>query len=571
MPSLERLLQTTTDDIEAVEVHLARMDMAEIEGLVRGLPRHEHDDAAMAFVRLVLGCPIEGQSLALAAYEQALHYKWVNELSMVFMVLVDELRDDKDTTFSVMSEIQSVLQAIVALLHAALTNFSAVDVRSFQSILDSVPYLVSLLPPSSDTSHLVEQLLQLPWAAPTLHLVLGFARGCTFLTRAHHHTLQALVRATMPSLSSQLAFGFWDDSIRACYELSDAHDDQSWIQLSRDMLSFAPPSLERDLDYLFETLFQYSPVYVQRFHKVLRSSSAAWTPLDVLVLLHAMHATQPLFKLAIAKPESEHKQLQNTLQRHLEATLVLDLRPLLRFSKHWKALVLLDAAVSWLPTSAVIAHHTFLVVFTDVPELRTEVVNVLLSSIHATDQALHVLETLAKDQTQLLAMCAPQLQDRLAHLFSTSVPCGTRLLRALLPLTASSAFESFVMIFLRKQLVAPVLANQMAAISLWCDLLQRPTLSPRQQEDIFTCFHDVLHMQSAELKRHLLERLPALLATTSVAPPAHIEAACRRNLRYFVDFTPPSTLSLQSVVDADAAPVFALLLDVLPLRTASPT
>ncbi|KDO27486.1 hypothetical protein SPRG_07075 [Saprolegnia parasitica CBS 223.65] len=583
MASLERLLETTTDDIEAVEAHLARIDMAEIEGLMRGLPQHEHDDAAMAFVRLVLGCPIEGQSLASAAYEQAmprrrcvvdlllsmvlekkLHYKWVNELSMAFMVLVDELRDDADATRSVMNEIQSVLQAILALLHAALNNFSAVDARSFQSILDSVPYLVSLLPPSSDTSILVEQLLQLPWAAPTLHLVLGFARGCTFLTRAHHHKLQTLVRTTLPSLSSQLAFGFWDDSVRACYELSDAHDDLMWISLSREMLAFAPPSLERDLDYLFQTLFQYSPVYVQRFHKVLRSSSAAWTPLDVLVVLHAMHATQPLFKLSIAKPESEHKQLQKTLQRHLEATAVLDIRPLLRFSKHWKALVLLDAAVAWLPTSAAIAHHTFLIVFTDVPELRTEVVNLLLSAIDATDQALHVLEKLAMDQTQLLATVAHQLQDRVAHLFSTSVSCGTRLLHSLLPLTASSAFESFVMVFLRKQLVAPLPANQMAAITLWCDLLQRPTLSSRQQEDIFTCFHDVLHMPSAELKRHLLERLPALLASTSVAPPAHIEAACRRNLACFVDFTPPNAPTLQSAIDADAAPVFALLLDVLP-------
>ncbi|OQR94755.1 hypothetical protein ACHHYP_00931 [Achlya hypogyna] len=579
---MERLLQATTDDAGAVELHLASLSITEVEELLLSLPRHENDDAAMPFVRIVFGSPVDGQVLSSASFyasaarrhkamdillllvlEKKLHHKWVNELCMVYMVLVDELRVDATAMAAVLKEVLAVLDTILRLLATAL-RAPTVDGPSFQSILDSIPYLVSLAKPAS-TSELGDSLLALPWTTPTLHLVLDFVKGTSFLGRRHHVALQTLAREALPSLPQQLAFGYWNDCIQACFELSDIHDDTEWVLICRAMLEQLPAALERDLDYLVQTLFQYSPVLVGRFHESLVARPPR-SPTDVLVLLHALQAAQPLFKLAIDQPTSRHRQLQDVLLAHLAAQPVVDARPLLRYAAHCKALVLLDAAVEWLQTAPRVASPVLLALFDDVPDLRAEVVDVVLAAMERdTPAALDVVTVLAADRTQLLAPLGQQIQERVGHVFGASVAAGSALLERLFPLVASAAFYGFVMVFLRKQLVSPLEAPPGASIALWCTLLASPLLSARQQEDVLTVCHDVLLMPHVALKVHLLRRLPPALPALPAALLLPLADACKGCLSAVASVDADGGLALRNDVESDQAGLLVeLCIELLP-------
>ncbi|OQR91393.1 hypothetical protein THRCLA_09015 [Thraustotheca clavata] len=578
MNSSERLLHAAAADPDAVLELLSTQSKSEIDAVLQVLPQNQHEESAMVLFRLIFGQPVDGQRLSPTIFlstaprrrqavdmimnfviKKKLHHKWVNEICMAYMVFIDELR--KCALESVEKEIYQVIESILETLGSTL-QMPLTDVTNFQSMLDCVPYLISLVHESENMAKLIDKLLELPWSACTLHLVLGFAKDCPFFTKDHHSMLQNLVTQSIDQLSVQLSFGYWNDCIQGCFELSEKYKDVQWLQICRQILSHIPYTLEKDLDYLFQTIFQHSPEYVNRFHLALSESEP--TEKDITLLLHSIHASQPLFKLAIQNNDSVHAQLQNMLLNFFlsQEFISIDLR--LHQAAHWKALLLLDLAITWLPDTLQVSMYLLLVVFDKIPELRLDVTNLLLNSIEHNN-SLIVIKTLVQERSELFSRFTPQFQERITHLFPLSVSKCTALIDSLLPFVTLVPFYSFLMVFLRKHLVSPIEAHQKACITIWCDILTKVTVTSRQREDIISCFHDVLKMPNIPVQQHLLLLLPNVLplAQIPLGTLLPLQTAIKQRLDAFATLTPDSLQLSKAITDEDQAEIFTLCWSVL--------
>ncbi len=67
--------------------------------------------------------------------------------------------------------------------------------------------------------------------------------------------LQDIVRSLLEDMRRETSFGFWNDCIQACFELSDAYKDLEWIRLARAILQYTPEALQRDLDYMIQSVY----------------------------------------------------------------------------------------------------------------------------------------------------------------------------------------------------------------------------------------------------------------------------------------------------------------------------
>ncbi|KAF0687540.1 Aste57867_20731 [Aphanomyces stellatus] len=560
MEALQRLLDALADDTEAVTDHLAALSASEVDSLVRAVPRVQHEEGTIELTQLLLHLPSRHdtiRSMMEMILEKKLSSRWATELCMGYMTFTDAFVSSPEEALA--SDIDATIGVILQLLDVSLRDDSTRDATSFQAVLDSLPNVVSLAPPSrTKVATMLDAILALPWSLTSFPCLLAFCKATASQCLPRHHTqLQAMCTAYMPHFGTQLSYAFWHDTLLACFELSDdAGDRLAWISLARRAIIVVPAALHRDMDFLVQTIFQQSPIYMARWRATVVDQAESLTPWDYTLYLHALHASQPLFQHVVRDTmfhqlaRSFRAALLLLVQSEEEDELHKTLQRMLVHASHWKGRVLLDLARLWVDADdesfddddvALLVSTILLTVFHEVVELRQEVLRFVLagfdtpsSSTKKTDLVFPaVLDALVTTHVTELQPHLHDLQERIAcvipHLFGSS---GTpqALVHTCLPLVFSTpSYFHFLMVLLRKQLVSPAPAF---AIAHWCAILQAASCSPAQAEDIAACVNDALYLTSC---RHLALAHLRALPSVALAPFENAITQCLHSLVHVDD------------------------------------
>ncbi|KAH9143647.1 hypothetical protein AeRB84_012366 [Aphanomyces euteiches] len=494
MEAAQRLLDSIADDPEAVKDYLVALHSSEISDLVHALPtvQHHHDamDLVQFLVQLSSHRDVMMQIIRLIL-DKKLSSRWATELCMCYMTYTDTLMGSTDV---LADEVQTTVNNVLELLNDALQQGpSNRDATNFQAVLDSIPTLVSLGQTSSKTfAKILDAILALSWSVESFTCLLSLCRTISSqLLPRHHEHLQDLLSSYMPNLSSQTSYSFWHDCLLACFDLSG---DLEWIRLARTCIQLVPLTLHREMDFFLQTLFQHTPSFIERWHQTIDPAElSAW---DYTLFLHALHASQPLFK-HVVRDTMYHRLTVSLLEafKHCQ-TLDATVRGMLVHAKPWKGRVLLDLARLWLDSS--IISDLVLVIFQEVAELRQEILMWILTGFDASSEAhidlfAQLLQKLTSNHARELQPHIHELQERITHSFqSAPTVAATRLVEACQPLVFSTpAYYHFLMVFLRKQLVSP---SPDFAIRHWCLILASPSCTSLQIEDISSCLNDALYL-----------------------------------------------------------------------------
>ncbi|ETV90875.1 hypothetical protein, variant [Aphanomyces invadans] len=471
--------------------------------------------------------------------------RWATELCMGYMAYTI-VADD------VVKDVADTIDSILELLGAYLANGTILpdheDWLAFDTVLDVLPPLLTV---SSATTAffptVLDAILALPWSVQSFPSLLSFCRShASHVTPHHHAQLHALFHKFLPAFSSQAKYPFWHAVLLACFDLTEhalvdrSGDDPAgvqWMHLARRAMTLLPTTLHREMDYFLHTVLQHKPVYIARWlrsamNKAARAGDMS-TEWDLTMCVHCLHASQPLVVQPVLSTgggcASTYHQLGLLFVDTVAAIGASSIRRMLQrvlvHGSHWKGRVLLDLAKCLLgaslardqvPPNAQIVWTALLdVLFQEVVELRSDMIGFVLAGFESSDDFMQevaetALSSIVTEHHRLLQPHLPDLQDRVCRVCQSSIARGTRLIRACDPLVATTpSYYHFLVVLLRKTLVSPC---PEVAIAHLCHLLQAPSTTTVQKEDLVSCLNDALYLTSC---RHLalayLESLPDVL------------------------------------------------------------